>query len=122
MSEYPRAKVLKAYTPEPGQAVELQAGDIVYVGEESVAYPHWVRIRVPDGRKTWIPEAYVRGKEGEEGTVLVDYNSRELETKGGETVTVLLEIFSWSWVRTDDGRHGWLPMEILALLLSPMRT
>ena len=115
-SEYPLARVTKAYVPEPGQAVQLQAGDIVYVGEESPAYPHWVRIRVPDGRKTWIPEAYVRGNDGEEGRILVDYDSRELETKGGEVVTMLLEIFGWAWVRTEDGRAGWLPLDILAPL------
>ena len=122
-SEYPRARVQSPYTPETGQAVQLQTGDIVIIGEESGPYPHWVRIRVPDGRKTWIPEAYVRGNEGEEGRVLVNYDARELEAKEGEIVTVLLEIFRWGWVRTDDRREGWLPMEILELLPadSPIR-
>jgi len=115
-SDYPRARVVKAYTPEPGQPVRLQAGDILYIGEESPTYPGWVRVRVPDGRKTWIPEAYVRGREGEEGTALVEYDSRELNVAEGETVTMLLEIRGWTWVRTGDGREGWLPLDLLELL------
>jgi hypothetical protein len=115
-SEYPHARVVKAYTPEPGQPVHLQAGDIVYIGEESTKYPGWVRVRVPDGRKTWAPEAYVRGREGGEGMALVDYDARELKVADGEIVTMLLEIRGWTWVRTRDGREGWLPIETLEIL------
>jgi hypothetical protein len=115
-SDYPRARVVKAYTPEPGQPVQLQAGDIVYIGEESPKYRGWVRVRVPDGRKTWAPEAYVRGREGEEGMALVDYDARELKVAEGEVVTMLLEMRGWTWVRTRDGREGWLPMETLEML------
>lgn len=114
-SEYPRARLVKPYAPEPGPPVQLQAGDLVYIGEESLVYPGWVRIRVPDGRKTWAPEAYVRGNEGEEGRVLVDYDARELLVEKGAVVTLLLEIHGWTWVRTDDGREGWLPLETLEI-------
>ena len=106
----------KAYTPESGQPVQLQAGDIVYIGEESPKYPGWVRVRVPDGRKTWAPEAYVRGLEGHEGMALVDYDARELKAAEGEMVTMLLEYRGWTWVRTDDGREGWVPLETLEIL------
>ena len=119
-SEYARARVAKPYAPEPGQPVQLQAGDIVYIGEESLVYPGWVRIRVPDGRKTWAPEAYVRGREGEEGRFLVDYDARELQVEKDTPVTLLLELRGWTWVRTDDGREGWLPLETLEIL--PGRT
>src|SRR5688572_5279705 len=115
-SEYPHARVMKAYTPEPGQPVHLQSGDIVYIGEESPKYRGWVRVRVPDGRKTWAPEAYVRGHEGEEGMALVDYDARELKVAEGEIVTMLLEMRGWTWVRTRDGRTGWLPLETLESL------
>jgi hypothetical protein len=122
--EYPLALVVKAYTPEPGPPVQLQAGDIVYIGEESPVYPRWVRARVPDGRKTWIPEAYVRGEDGEEGLALVDYDSRELKVEGGEIVRMLLEVWGWVWVRTEDGREGWLPMKTLVppTVVSPILT
>ncbi|HET9252909.1 MAG TPA: hypothetical protein VFP58_12420 [Candidatus Eisenbacteria bacterium] len=115
-SEYPRARARKPYAPEPGQPVQVQAGDIVYIGEESPVYPGWVRIRVPDGRKTWAPDPYVRGREGEEGRVLVDYDARELAVETGTLVTMLLELRGWTWVRTDDGREGWLPLETLEIL------
>lgn len=115
-SDYPRARVKKAYTPEPGPPVQLQSGDIVYIGEESPKYRGWVRVRVPDGRKTWAPEAYVRGDEGEEGVALVDYDARELKTQEGEVVTMLLEVRGWTWVRTADGREGWVPIDTLEIL------
>lgn len=116
MSDYPRARVMKAHTSEPGPPVQLQSGDIVYIGEESPKYPGWVRVRVPDGRKTWAPEAYVRGNEGEEGVAMVEYDARELKTAEGEIVTMLLEIRGWTWVRTEDGREGWVPMDTLEIL------
>lgn len=107
----PTAMVLKPHAPE-GQPIQLIAGDPVRVGEESVPYPGWVRITAPDGRGTWVPEGYVRG-EGRAGRMLVDYDSTEVGVKERDQVTVLLENKGWAWVRTDDGREGWLPLEIL---------
>jgi SH3-like domain-containing protein len=109
----PRAMVLKPHTPEPGEAIQLNAGDPVRVGEESAAYPGWVRITAPDGRQTWAPEGYVRGAPGRTGRMLVDYDSTELDVKERDQVTVLLENKGWAWVRTDDGREGWIPLGIL---------
>jgi SH3-like domain-containing protein len=109
----PRAMVLKPHAPEPGQPVQLNAGDPVRVGEESAAYPGWVRITAPDGRQTWAPEGYVRGRLGRTGRMLVDYDATELDVKERDQVTVLLENKGWAWVRTDDGREGWIPLGIL---------
>jgi len=109
----PRAMVLKAYTPEPGSRVQLEAGDPVRVGEESAAYPGWIRITAPNGSKTWAPAGYVRGEPGRPGRLLVDYDSTELTVQERDRVTVALEYKGWAWVRTDDGREGWLAMEVL---------
>ena len=105
--------VLKSYTPEPGQAVKLGVGDPVRVGEESSAYPGWVRITTPNGSKTWAPEAYVRGVHGGVGMMLVEYDATELAVKERERVTVLLEYKGWAWIRTDDRREGWIPLNVL---------
>lgn len=105
--------VRKAYTPEPGSRVQLEAGDPVRVGEESAAYPGWIRITAPNGSKTWAPAAYVRGEPGRAGRLLVDYDSTELTVTERDHVTVALEYKGWGWVRTDDGREGWLPLEVL---------
>jgi SH3-like domain-containing protein len=109
----PRAMVLKSYTPEPGSAIQLGAGDPVRVGEESTAYPGWVRITAPNGSKTWAPGAYVRGEPGTRGAMTVEYDSTELAVKEREKVTVSLEYKGWAWVRTDDGRAGWIPLGVL---------
>src|SRR5262245_6083820 len=109
----PRAMVLKAYTPEPGSAVQLEAGDPVRVGEESAEYPGWIRITAPNGSKTWAPIGYVRGEPGRAGRLLVDYDSTELAVKERDSVTVSLEYKGWGWVRTDDRREGWIPLDVL---------
>ena len=74
----PRAMVLKAHTPEPGPSDQLEAGDPVRVGEESAAYPGWIRITAPNGSKTWAPIGYVRGEPGRPGRLLVDYEPEPL--------------------------------------------
>lgn len=109
----PRAMVLKAYTPEPGSAVRLEAGDPVRVGEESAAYPGWIRITTPNGSKTWAPIGYVRGESGQAGRLVVDYDSTELAVKERDHVTVALEYKGWGWVRTEDHREGWVPLDVL---------
>lgn len=109
----PRAMVLKSYTPEPGAPVQLGPGDPVRVGEESAAYPGWVRITAPNGSKTWAPGAYVRGEPGAKGAMTVEYDSTELAVREREEVTVLLEYKGWAWVRMEGGREGWIPLDVL---------
>ena len=109
----PRAMVLKAHTPEPGSSVQLESGDPVRVGEESAAYPGWIRITAPNGSKTWAPIGYVRGEPGRAGRLLVDYDSTELAVKERDRVVVALEYKGWGWVRTEDRREGWVPLDVL---------
>jgi len=109
----PRAMVLKAHTPEPGSSVQLEAGDPVRVGEESAAYPGWIRITAPNGSKTWAPIGYVRGEPGRAGRLLVDYDSTELAVKERDRVVIALEYKGWGWARTEDRREGWVPLDVL---------
>ena len=115
----PRAMVLKSYTPEPGSAVQLGVGDTVRVGEVSAAYPGWVRITAPNGSKAWAPEGYVRGEPGTKGAMLVEYDSTELAVAEREEVTLTLEYKGWTWVRTKEGREGWIPLDVLGPLSGP---
>ena len=110
---YPRAMVLKSYTPEPGPALRLGSGDPVRVGEESTAYPGWVRITAPSGSKTWAPEAYVRAEPSGRGRMKVDYDATELAVRERDRVTILLEVWGWAWVETEDRRQGWIPLDVL---------
>ena len=116
---YPRAMVLKSYTPEPGPALKLGSGDPVRVGEESRAYPDWVRITAPSGSKTWAPRAYVSGEPGRTGRMLVEYDSTELDVNPRDSVSVRLEMRGWGWVETEDGRKGWIPLDVLGPLSAP---
>jgi len=108
----PRAMVLKAHTPEPGSSVQLESGDPVRVGEESAAYPGWIRITAPNGSKTWAPIGYVRGEPGRAGRLLVDYDSTELAVKERDRVVIALEYKGWGWARTEDRREGWVPLDV----------
>jgi hypothetical protein len=52
-------------------------------------------------------------RRGNRGALLTEYDSRELPARRGERVTLLREIAGWAWARAEDGREGWVPLEIL---------
>jgi SH3-like domain-containing protein len=110
---YPRARVTEAHRPTPDEEIHVYPGDAIAIGEESGEYPGWLRCTTAGGRSSWVPEAYVRRRAGR-GTVLTEYHSRELAARGGETVALLRELRGWAWVRSQDGREGWFPLEKLA--------
>lgn len=113
-----RARVKSSHAPPPDEDIRVYPGDPLLLGDESAAYPGWLRCTAAGGRSSWIPEAYVRRAAGR-GTVLTEYRSRELPARGGEAVTVLREMRGWAWVRADDGEEGWLPLAKLDLEFPP---
>jgi len=109
---YLRARVKQGHVPPEGEEIHVYPGDPLRIGEESGEYPGWLRCTTAAGRSSWIPDAYVRWR-GPDGTVLTEYDSRELSARAGEFVALLREIAGWAWARTDDGREGWIPLEAL---------
>ena len=102
---YPRARLTADHAPPPGEEIRVYPGDPLRIGEESPEYPGWLRCTTAAGRSCWIPEAYVRWR-GSRGTVLTEYDSRELSARAGDVVALLREIAGWVWVRTPDGREA----------------
>jgi hypothetical protein len=78
----------------------------VYHGDDE--YPGWVWIETRDGRKGWAPEEYLE-IEGGGAKARCGYDSTELDTRKGETVSVILEISGWSLVENETGARGWVP-------------
>jgi SH3-like domain-containing protein len=67
---------------------------------------------VASGASAWAPEELLTIS-GTEAVALVDYESTELNTEGGESVRVLFEMLAWAWVKNSAGREGWVPLETL---------
>ena len=110
---YPRARVARSHEPPLGDlAIQIYPGDTLRIGEESPEYPGWHRATTPAGHSSWVPETHVR-MQGTRGTTLVEFDSRELNVRAGELVTILRELYGWAWVRTEDAREGWVPLEKL---------
>ena len=66
-------------------------------------YPHWLSC-VIDGHATYIPEIYVA-----DGVLTQDYNPTELIVEKGQSLTLIDIVFSWLYVKDENGREGWLP-------------
>lgn len=95
--------------PEP---VAFRIGDSLMLGRNDDEYSEWVWVETSEGRTGWAPEAFIE-RNGNGGTALRDYDSTELDTCRGETVTVLEETGGWSLVRNSLGAAGWVPTETL---------
>ena len=66
-------------------------------------YPHWFSC-VINGHETYIPEIYVA-----DGVLTQDYNPTELIVKKGQKLTLISVVFSWLYVKDENGKEGWLP-------------
>jgi hypothetical protein len=66
-------------------------------------YPHWLSC-VINGHETYIPETYVV-----DGFLAQDYNPTELIVEKGQKLTLVAIVFSWLYVKDENGKEGWLP-------------
>jgi hypothetical protein len=87
-------------------AVELRIGDKVVVTEKVEG--GWVWCISKDEREAWVPKEYLSRK-GNEGTVLIEYSSAELNVKSGEMLTCSKELDGWLWCINQKGKEGWVP-------------
>ena len=70
---------------------------------EYPVYPHWLSC-VIEGHETYIPETYVT-----DGVLAVDYNPTEIVVDKGQELTLVVVVFSWLYVKDENGNEGWLP-------------
>jgi uncharacterized protein YgiM (DUF1202 family) len=102
-SDYPSAY------PDP---LKLKVGDEVKVEDRESEWPGWLWCTDRTGNAGWIPGLYVE-RDGDTGTLRVDYDATELTVEAGDEVEVLGEQSGWAWCRKAGGEQGWLPLNVL---------
>ena len=70
---------------------------------EYPVYPHWLSC-VIDGYDTYIPETYAVN-----GILSQDYNPTELIAEKGQRLALIKIVFSWLYVKDENGKEGWIP-------------
>lgn len=99
----------RAAYPDP---LVLRAGDRVTVAEKKSEWPGWLWCTDTGGKAGWVPADYIERK-GDTGTLVVDYDARELSVSAGDELQVLKEQSGWAWCRKPNGDLGWVPLKIL---------
>ncbi|MFZ1948321.1 MAG: methyltransferase domain-containing protein [bacterium] len=107
-----RYRAKKQHTPDCGMPVVAAEGQRLVFERRPTEYRGWIWCRSESGGAGWIPEAWVR-IEGEQCTLLRDYNAAELPLAVGEEVTGALRESGWAWVRNARGDCGWVPDDCL---------
>ncbi len=108
-----RARVIRGYTCQYLDPIQLQAGDVVSVGREDEEYPGWLWCTGPDGRCGWVP-ADLLIRRATVAEAREDYDATELSVHAGEEVDVESTSRGWVRVRNAAGQRGWIPDDCLA--------
>lgn len=109
-------RVIKAHTRSYDDPLRVRKGDLVQITKRDLwndRFP-WVWGIADDGREGWIPEAYVE-QEGEQGSLVRDYNAIELTVALGDNLTIIDDTSGWYWVQNSRREFGWVPVECVAL-------
>ena len=116
MMEYKRYRVIKSYTDDPGDPIELKANEEVDVLERSDPdgdWPNWVLCR--RGEMTgWVPEQVLRS-ESQKTICTEDYTAREHALEVGEILESGKELNGWIWSRKEGNENtfAWAPLNHL---------
>jgi hypothetical protein len=108
-------RVIKEYESPYPASICFQKGERVSVGELSTHDPDWERwlwCLGEHNNEAWVPDQYLK-IEGSIGTLLRDYNARELSVSPGELVLVDEIINGFGMTRNAEGKEGWVPMKCL---------
>lgn len=107
-----RYRVIRDFASTEGEAVDLDVGDRVTVGQlfdEDPEWPGWRLCEDTAGRVAWVPEC-VLAIAGDVGKVLEPYTSHELSAAAGERLTVTRILNGWAWAENAGKETGWIPL------------
>jgi SH3-like domain-containing protein len=112
------ATVMTAWQATYTRVLEARAGERVQAtGRVEIWHetPEWAWrwCRDSHGREGWTPDALLQ-LDGDEATLLADYDARELTVDVGTRLIVERELAGWARCHTMDGASGWVPLECLA--------
>ena len=89
-------------------SIELEAGEEVTLSDEKKN--GWIWGVDKKGAGVWVPEKYLEIKENT-GTLLIDYDTTELNVTAGERLTLIKEESGWMWCSNQKGETGWVPSD-----------
>lgn len=110
-----RARVIAEHRSPDRPAIRVSAGDSVTLGERDSDWPQFVWATLAQGLGGWIPAALFDRDTGT-ATALGDYDTRELATRIGESITVHYEQEGWWWAENANGENGWIPARAIELI------
>lgn len=107
-----KVTVTQAHVSNYPNPIRFNQGDPLTLGVLDTEYPGWIRTRTKDGNEGWAPVQYIDRDESDQtlGTANTDYSAFELNTRQGETLTVLSELNDWYRVTNEAGTEGWVPV------------
>lgn len=103
-----RVRVVESYTAAYLDPLRARAGEVLALGKRDDEFPGWVWCTDPRGKSGWTPESYLE-IHGDTGTLLHDYDARELTVKENDILIVEIEESGWLLCITDSGARGWVP-------------
>ncbi|HWB01702.1 MAG TPA: SH3 domain-containing protein [Verrucomicrobiales bacterium] len=102
--------IKKDYTAQYPDAIQFEAGVPVLVVRGDADFPAWFWCRLTTGKEGWVHCSFLGGTEG--GTVSTDrYSGKEITVFTGEKAILERPLDGWGWVKMEDGRAGWIPMD-----------
>ena len=105
-------RVVKAHEGSIGDMLVVREGERLAFERRKTEFEGWIWCVSRSGQVAWVPEAWV-SLEGRSCVMRRDYDSTELTVGVGEEVTGALVESGWAWVRTSDGREGWVPVNCI---------
>lgn len=110
------AKVITDYKVVYPDAIVAFKGDPVLIQrrETKSEWLGWIWCTLRGGKSGWISESYLEIGVNT-GSLIKDYDGREVPLTAGEDVVVLQIECGWAWVRKADKSEGWVPVENLAI-------
>lgn len=114
-------KVIKAYDDAPEQPIQIEAGEVLEVIEESDfagPWPNWMLCKGID-KQGWVPRQILRIK-GKLATASKDYYAVEHKLSVGEVLIADYSLNGWIWgaKQGEPEQCAWAPLNHLQALAS----
>lgn len=108
-------RVVTDYVSAFPNPITVKAGERLTIEDRETEWSGWLWCTATSGASGWVPADYVR-RSAHTGTARRDYDATELTVKKGERLTVIEEVASWYWCRSERGSLGWVPKQNVEII------
>ncbi len=109
------ACVVERYDAPYPDPIRVRAGDVVVADPaRTTDVVGWIWCAGPDGRSGWTPTAWI-DRDETPWRMRRDFDARELDVEAGDRVQPIFAESGFVWC-AQEGREGWLPDGVLALI------